>query len=307
VDTKDYYKTLGVPRDADADAIKKAYRKLARLHHPDANKGDKRSEERFKEVNEAHEVLSDPEKRKLYDRLGPNYKQFTQGGGPPPGRGEGSPFGSGRARSAPGTSPPGNGTRLDDLEFDDLFGMFSGGAGGAQNIRKPRDFEQAVEITVEEAFHGATRVLQKAGQPDIEVTIPKGARTGTKVRVKGQGGRNARGQYGDLYLIIEIKPHAVYEIRGDDLYRETTIPAFTAMIGGEAQIETLAGQIIVHIPAGATSGKLVRLRNRGMPKLNSDSFGDMYLRLSISIPNDLTDAERDQLLVMARRRGLAPK
>ncbi len=301
MDTKDYYKVLGVPRNADADAIKKAYRKLARQYHPDTNKGDKKSEERFKEVNEAHEVLSDPEKRKLYDRLGPNYRQFTQGGGPPPGRAEGFPFGANRARSAPR-----NGTRLDDFEFDELFGMFSS-AAGAQHIRKPRDYEQVVEITVEEAFHGATRVLQKAGQPDIEVTIPKGARAGTKVRIKGQGGRNARGQHGDLYLVIEIKPHPMYEIRGDDLYRETTIPAFIAMIGGEMQIDTLAGPIVVHIPAGATSGKLVRLRNRGMARLNGEGHGDMYLRLSISIPNDLTEAEREQVLAMARRRGLAPK
>lgn len=297
--TQDYYKTLGVPRNADAETIKKAFRKLAREHHPDTNKGDKRAEERFKQINEANEVLSDPEKRKLYDRLGPNYKAYTQGGGPPPGSNGGwSPFGTGgRGRQQ----------TMDDFDISELFGgMFNGGgAGGGPDTRKPRDFEQAVEITVEESYHGTTRLLQKSGQPDIEVQIPRGARTGTRVRVKGQGGRNPRGQAGDLYLAIEIKAHPVYEVKGDDLYRELSLSALTAMLGGDVQVQALAGALVVRVPAGTSSGKLIRLRGRGLPKLNApNDYGDLYLRLSLSVPADLTLEEREQLSEIARRRGL---
>jgi curved DNA-binding protein len=300
--TRDYYKVLGVTRNADQETIKKAFRKLAREHHPDANKGDKRSEERFKELNEANEVLSDPEKRKLYDRLGANYKSYTQGGGPPPGSGGGSnwsPFGTGgRGRAA----------NPDDFDFSELFGgMFNGGGAGpgGADTRKPRDFEQAVEITVEEAYHGTTRVLQKSGQPDIEVQIPRGARSGTRVRVKGQGGRNARGQAGDLYLAIDVKQHPVYEIKGDDLYREFTLSALIAMLGGDVTLETLAGNLVVRVPAGTSSNRMIRLRGRGMPKLNAPAdSGDMYLRVALSVPADLTPDEREQIAAIARSRGL---
>jgi curved DNA-binding protein len=297
--TKDYYKILGVTRNADSETIKKAFRKLAREHHPDANKGDKRAEERFKEINEANEVLSDPEKRKLYDRLGANYKAYTQGGGTPPGGAGGwSPFGTGGGR---GRQP-----NLDDFDISELFGgMFNGGAGAGPDTRKPRDFEQAVEITIEESFHGTTRVLQKSGQPDIEVQIPRGARSGTRVRVKGQGGRNARGQTGDLYLAIELKAHPIYEAKGDDLYRELSISALTAMLGGDVPVPSLSGELVVRIPPGTSSGKLIRLRGRGLPKLNApNDHGDMYLRLALTVPSDLTAEERDQLVAIARRRGL---
>ncbi len=293
---KDYYKLLGVSKTADQEALKKAYRKLAREHHPDANKGNKQSEERFKEINEAYETLSDPEKRKLYDRFGGDYRQYTQGGGPPPPNGtadagQWSPFGGTRRRSAG-----------EEADMADLFGgMFSGG-----NVRQPRDFEQAVEITIEEAYAGTTRILQKSGQGDIEVKIPRGARNGTKVRVKGQGGKNARGQAGDLYLVIEVKPHPVYEIKGDDIYRDTQVNALTAMLGGEQSVDTLAGSVFVKIPAGASSGKLIRLRGRGMPKLNTaNENGDLYLRVMVVVPTDLTTDERAMIEQLARRRGLA--
>jgi curved DNA-binding protein len=155
------------------------------------------------------------------------------------------------------------------------------------------------------AFHGTTRLLQKTGQPDIEVKIPRGARTGTKVRVKGQGGRNGRGQAGDLYLVIEVKAHPVYEIKGDDLYRDIAVNAFTAMLGGDQIVETLTGNIVVKIPAGTSSGKLIRLRGRGMPKLNAlNESGDLYLRTMVSVPYDLSPDERAQIESMARRRGV---
>jgi curved DNA-binding protein len=297
VEYRDYYKILGVGRTATQDELKKAFRKLARQYHPDTNKGNKVLEEKFKEVNEAYEVLSDPEKRKLFDRLGSQYQQYTRNGGNPRDfdPDQWSPFG----RARPGGAP--SGARTDDSDFGDLFsGMFS----GQQNVRQPRDFEQAVEISLEEAFHGTSRILQKTGQPDIEVRIPRGARNGTKVRVKGQGGRNSRGQAGDLFLVVEVKPHMVYEVKVDDMYRDLPVNAFTAILGGEQTVDTLNGNVVVKIPAGTSSGKLVRLRGRGMPKLNAlNEFGDLYLRVMISVPYDLAPDERAAIEAMARRRG----
>lgn len=298
---KDYYKVLGVSKSADQDEIKKAFRKLARQHHPDANKGDKKSEEKFKEINEAYEVLSDPEKRKMYDQLGSNFREYQRAGG---NTGDydwsqwmrGNPAGgAGRTRRA---------TPEENLDFGDfIHQMFSGG-GNAQTVRAPRDFEQGVEVTLEEAYHGATRVLQKSSQPDLEVKIPRGVKTGSKVRVRGQGGKNSRGQAGDLYLVVEVQSHPDYERKEDDLYRDVSVDAFTAMLGGEASVETLAGTIAVKIPAGTSSGRRIRLRGRGMPKLNSDEFGDLYLRVMVSVPHDLADDERHQIEKMAKKRGI---
>ncbi|BCX03951.1 MAG: molecular chaperone DnaJ [Candidatus Roseilinea sp.] len=294
---KDYYKTLGVDRNADPETIKKAFRKLARQYHPDANKGDKKAEEKFKEINEAYEVLSDPEKRKLYDRMGASYREYQRAGGNPrdydwsqwANGGDFFGFGQGARR-----------VYEQDIDLGEFIRqMFSGG----QTVSQPRDFQQGVEITLEEAYHGTTRLVQKSGQPDLEVKIPPGVKTGSRVRVRGQGGKNARGQAGDLYLVIEVKPHPVYERKDDDLYRDVQVDAFTAMLGGEVQVDTLAGPIAVKIPAGTSSGKLIRVRGRGMPKLNKPGeYGDLYLRVSITVPTDLTDAEREQLAKIAQRR-----
>ncbi len=311
---RDYYKTLGVERNADQEAIKKAYRKLARQHHPDTNKGDKKSEEKFKELNEANEVLSDPEKRKLYDRMGSSYQDYQRGGGNAReydwgqwanGASGGNPFnpnpggrtGTGRSRRSRPVE--------EDLDFGDFIQeMFSNAAGG-QSVRAPRDFEQAVEISLEEAYHGTARIVQKPGQPDLEVKIPRGVKSGSKVRVRGQGGKNTRGQAGDLYLVIDVKPSATYERKEDDLYRDAQVDAFTAMLGGEASVETLAGTIALKIPAGTSSGKRIRLRGRGMPKLNTlDEYGDLYVRIMVTVPYDLTDPEKDEIEKMAKRRGL---
>lgn len=297
---RDYYEVLGVSRGASSDEIKKAFRRLAREYHPDVNKAPD-AEARFKEINEAYEVLSDPEKRKLYDRMGSSYREYQRAGGDPRNYDwsqwtGGMPFGFGR----------GGARRVyeEDIDLGDLIReMFSG-----QTVREPRDFEQAIEITLEEAYHGTTRLLQKAGQPDIEVSIPRGVKTGSKVRVRGQGGKNARGQAGDLYLVIEIKPHPVYERKGDDLYRDIQVDAFTAMLGGEATVETLAGTIAVKVPPGTSSGKLIRLRGRGMPKLNkANEYGDLYLRVLVTVPTDLTESEKEQLEKMARRRAHAAR
>ncbi|MCL4505159.1 MAG: J domain-containing protein [Chloroflexi bacterium] len=297
MDYKDYYKILGVDRNADADAIKKAFRKLARQYHPDVNKGDKNSENRFKEINEANDVLSDPEKRKLYDQLGANYQQYRQSGGDPRSYdwSQWAQQGGGGFRGRPGT------TSTEEVDFSDLIdSLFGERFGGRQTARRPRDLQQPVEISLAEAFRGATRVLSKDGQ-DIEVTIPAGVKTGSKVRVKGQGARNSRGQAGDLYLVIEVARDDTYERQDDDLTRDVRVDAFTAMLGGEVTVQTLSGSVVVTVPPGTSSGKKIRLRGKGMPKLNAKGEqGDLYLRIVVTVPRELNPEDRLALEKIAK-------
>ena len=315
MDYKDYYKILGVERSADEDAIKKAYRKLARQYHPDVNKNDKKSEERFKEINEAYEVLKDPEKRKMYDRLGSDYRRYQQSGGDPRAYDWGQWFnqgGQGQPRGAGGNA------RVEDLDLGDLFAQFFGGGGFEESSPgsytrtrttttrgRARDLEQPVTISLEEAHHGTARILSKDGE-EIEVRIPAGVKTGSKVRVRGQGARNSKGQAGDLYLVIEVAPDTTFERRDDDLQRDIKVDVFTAMLGGEVKVQTLGGDVVVKIPPGTSSGGRIRLRGRGMPRLSAPGEkGDLYLRVMITVPNNLTDDERQALLEIARKRGLA--
>ncbi len=286
---KDYYQILGVSRDADADTIKKAYRKLARQYHPDANKNDKRAEEKFKEINEAYEVLSDPEKRRLYDRMGSSYQQYRQAGGDP------RQYDWGQWARSTGF---GGNVRWEEGDLADFIReIFQAGSSGRWQTG---DYEQPVEISLEEAYNGTTRLLQRRGQPDVEVKIPRGVKTSTRIRVRGQGPGK-----GDLYLVVQVKPHPIYERKEDDLYRDIAVPAFTAMLGGEIMVDTLGGPIVVKIPAGTSSGKLIRLRGRGMPRLNAThEYGDLYLRVMIHVPHDLSEEERQQIEQMARRRKL---
>jgi curved DNA-binding protein len=301
MDYKDYYKILGVDRNADSETIKKAYRKLARKYHPDLNKGDKKAEERIKEVNEANDVLSDPEKRKVYDQLGANYQQYRQSGGDPrnydwsqwarqTGGGGGGGF-----RTSPGTGT------TEEYDFSDLMEqMFGQRFGGQQQPRRPRDLTQPVEISLAEAYRGTSRVLSKDGQ-DIEITIPAGVKTGSKVRVKGQGGRNARGQAGDLFLAIDVASDDTYERSEDDLSREVKVDAFTAMLGGEVTVQTLGGSVVVTVPQGTSSGKKLRLRGKGMPKVSAKGeFGDLYLKIVVTVQRELLPEDRAALEMIAK-------
>jgi curved DNA-binding protein len=290
---KDYYKVLGVDRNADQETIKRAFRKLARQYHPDVNKGDKKAEEKFKEINEAYEVLSDPEKRKLYDQMGNSYRAYQQAGGDPRNydwsQWIGFPFNFGQAGR----------TFREDIDLGEFIReIFS----SRQTASQSRDIEQSIEISLEEAYHGTSRIIQRSNQPTIEVKIPRGVKTGSRIRVRGQGGKNARGQAGDLYLVVEVKAHPVYERKEDDLYRDIQVNAFTAMLGGETIVDTLAGPVAVKIPAGTSSGTMIRLRGRGMPKLNKpDECGDLYLRVMLTVPTDLTENEKKKLAEIARR------
>jgi len=317
LDYKDYYKTLGVPKTADADEIKKAFRKLARQHHPDVNKGDKKSEEKFKEINEAYEVLGDADKRKVYDKLGTNYNAYQRGGGNPQDF-NWAEWAAQAGQAGQRTRSTRQQTNFDPqgeaFDFSDFFSTLFGGGGGfgnagmggmggmgGQPTRQNLDQEHDVEITLREAYHGTKRILNKDGRT-YEVNIPAGVKTGSKVRVRGQGAKTAQGEAGDLYLTVKVMEMTPYERKDDDLYRDVDVNVFAALIGGEVNVETLAGEMAVKIPAGTSSGKLVRLRGKGMPKLGAkDEHGDLYLRVNILVPKHISEEDRWTLEQIGKR------
>lgn len=284
---KDYYKILGVDRKASDDDIRKAYRKLAKQYHPDYNPDNKGAEERFKEINEAYEVLGDSKKRSHYDRLGSDYSQWQRRGGTP------GDFNWDQYGGFPG------GRRVD---FDDLNDMFGGGGfsdffrtifggGGAGGVRsQPQGYQQELEITLEEAYKGATRILQADGKQK-QVRIPAGVRTGSKVRVAGAAPNGL-----DLYLIVDVKEDRRFERHGNDLRTTAAVNIFTAILGGDADVETFEGRIKLNIPAGTQPEQVFRLAGRGMPHLkNPKDKGDLYVRLKVQIPKYLSPKQRELL------------
>ncbi len=305
MDYKDYYKILGVSKSATEKEIKSAYRKLAQKYHPDRNPGNQKAEDKFKEINEAHEVLGDPQKRAKYDQLGSSYTQWERAGRP----GGGFDFGqwmSGRS----------GGTRVEYRDLNDLFGgggfsdffnsLFGGSFGETATRTTTRrmrgeDMEQPVEISLEEAYHGTERMLTR-GERRLTVKIPPGARTGTKVRVAGEG---SLGQIsGDLFLVVNVRPHARFRREGDDLHVDMPIELYAALLGGEARVPTLIGDVVLTIPPETQSGKTFRLSGKGMPKLRQpNEHGDLYAHAVIRIPTQLTDAERKLITQLAALRG----
>ncbi len=302
---KDYYKILGVERKASQEEIKSVYRKLAMKYHPDHNPDDKKAEEKFKEVNEAYQVLSDPEKRAHYDRFGSSYSQWQQRGTP----GDfnwsdwfgGAPGGGTRVRYEDvGNTFGGGGMGGFSDFFEALFGM--GGMSGASGTRanpgqRAQRYEQPVNISLEEAYEGTVRVLQNNGRR-VQVKIPAGAKNGTKVRVRGEapGG-------GDLYLKVDVTKHPRFERKNNDLHTESSVDVFTALLGGEAKVQTLGGNISLTIPAGTQPEQVFRLSGRGMPNLrNSQSKGDLYVRVKVNIPKKLTDEQKKLLEEVAGKK-----
>jgi curved DNA-binding protein len=302
---KDYYQSLGLSRDANEKEIKRTFRRLAREHHPDVNPGDAGAEERFKEINEAYEVLSDPEKRDKYDRLGADWQRWQQAGGRPGG------FDWGRWTTA---APGGGGQRvhvqyggpedLGDLfggggSFSDFFSQIFGGAapGGFRSRARPRrgqDYEQEIEISLREVYQGTSRVIQKEGRR-IEVNIPPGARSGTRVRAAGEGGPGmAGGEAGDLYLRVKARPDPQFERRGDDLHVTAPVELTTAILGGKAPVPTLNGSVMLTVPAGTQNGRVFRLRGKGLPRLRQpDQHGDLYAKLDVQLPTELTPRQQE--------------
>jgi curved DNA-binding protein len=306
MDYKDYYKILGVEKSASADDIKKAYRKLARKYHPDVNPNDKVAEDRFKEINEANEVLTDPDKRTKYDQLGSSWQAFQRAGGQ-----EGFDWSEWVS-----TANRGGYVDLNDIlggagagrsgSFSDFFEAIFGSMGQARSApRQGQDYTQKVEISLEEAFNGASRILRIGGRR-IEVKIPKGAKTGTKVRVRGEGAEGmGGGSKGDLYLEIEVTPNPTFERVGDDLYTELPVDLYTAVLGGEATVPTFKGKIKLRIPPETQSGRRFRLKGQGMPYLKqADERGDLYAKVVVQLPQDLTPEEIALFEELADMRGL---
>ncbi len=354
---RDYYQILGVPRTASQAEVKKAFRKLAREHHPDRNPNDAGAEKRFKDVNEAHAVLADPEKRKQYDLMGASWEQYQRAGGGRPGAdpfGPGGPFadfGFGGTGTSPGAGRRG-GVRYEFRTagagteggggFSDFFRMFfsgasagasaarggsgtgqraagrrsgaeptleeilaemgmngdvTGGAGTAGTGRatrpkpRPAEIEAPAELTLEEAFHGTTRLVEVEGRR-YEVQIPRGADTGSRIRLSGKGpdGR-------DIVVTVRLRAHAVYTRRGADLERELPVTLREALLGAEVPVASLGGRLLLTIPAGTQNGKTFRLTGRGMPRLKGEGPGDLYLKIRVVLPAKLDD----ETLAAARR------
>lgn len=315
MDFKDYYAILGVPPDADEKTIKSTYRKLARQHHPDVNPGDEQSEERFKEIGEAYQALSDPERRRKYDDLRAQYQAWQQRGGGRPG----AEFNWDQWQAAPGERVYTRGVSPEDLEelfggadpFSDFFSTLYGqadraqsGRGGQPRPRRGRDVEVAAEVTLEEAFHGTSRGIQ-IGDRRIEARIPPGVRAGSRVRLSGQGGPGAGGgPAGDLILAIEVLPHQRFERDGDDLTTDVPVDIYTAAAGGDARVQTLDGAVRLKIPPRTDADKTFRLRGKGMPRLEHPAErGDLYARVRLVLPERMSDDEVAALrdLVEARQ------
>ena len=328
MDFKDYYATLGVSKTASEKEIKQAFRKLARKHHPDVNPGDKVAEGKFKEINEAYEVLGDPEKRKKYDELGANWRMYEQqarSGGQPFGGAWGPPPGGG-ARANYRTMTP---EEMEDLfgdtnPFSDFFTTFFGGGGGAGfggatephesrgsrgRRRAGRDIENEIELALEDAFQGATRrlMLRHDGHvKHVDVRIPAGVTDGSRVRVSGEGERGVGGaESGSLYLRVRLAPHPVFERKGRDLYVKSPVPLTTAVLGGEATVQTLAGKSArLRIPPLTQNGQLFRLKGYGMPAVGkTDDTGDLYARVDVQLPTSLSDKEREHFEALRKLGG----
>jgi curved DNA-binding protein len=290
---KDYYRVLGVNKNAEEKEIKRAYRKLARELHPDVNPDNPRAEERFKEINEAYEVLGDPEKRAKYNRFGSSWQQYQHAGGDPSGF-DWSQWVRGGA--------PGGGIHIDTEGlggFSDFFNALFGSMGGQSSRRGRRvdrlgqDVEQQVQITLEQAFHGARRSLKRNGRR-LNVSIPRGVDSGARIRIAGKGNPGGAGlPAGDLYLKINVAPHAVFTRQGDDLQREIEVDLYTALLGGAVRVDTLDGTVTLKVPPETQGGRTLRLRGKGMPRLKQpDSRGDLYVKIRVLLPQNLSEREK---------------
>jgi DnaJ-class molecular chaperone len=318
---KDYYATLGVSRTASDKEIKQAYRKLARKHHPDVNPNDKSAEARFKEVNEPYEVLGDPEKRRKYDELGANWRMYEQQAQQGPQAGAGFPGGGAWHVDFGGGGRPMTEAEMRDLfgeedPFSDFFKTFFGGVGAqpgartrggrASRARRGRDVEHELELTLEDAARGVTERLgiSHDGSPrTVDVRIPAGVSEGSRVRVPGEGEHGEGGaRTGDLYLRVRLKPHAQFERKGRDLYVKVPVRVTTAVLGGEADVPTLAGKVLrLRIPAETQNGQVFRLKGHGMPAVGKpDDKGDLYATVAVEVPRNLSAEARQHYEALAR-------
>jgi curved DNA-binding protein len=326
VEYRDYYATLGVSRTASQAEIKRAFRKLAREHHPDVRKGDRTSEQRFKEINEANAVLSDPQKRKLYEQLGTNWEAYQRAGagarpGADPFAGFGG-FGPGNIRveyhgdpedlagfsdffrmffggaetasagRATKTASEGDRRRAGPIDLDDLFARVRPGNGRASGSRpRPgrvgRDAEAAAEIDLEEAFRGTTRLVEVVGKR-LQVTLPPGIASGQRLRLSGKAPEG-----GDLYVRVTVRDHPVFRRTGADLHRDLPVSLQEALLGAEVPVETLKGTVLLRLPPETQSGRTFRLAGQGMPRFRGEGRGDLYARAHVVLPSGLDEVARD--------------
>ncbi|WOD40039.1 DnaJ C-terminal domain-containing protein [Nodosilinea sp. E11] len=312
---KDYYAVLGVSRTADADDIKQSFRKLARKYHPDVNPNDKTAEAKFKEVSEAYEVLSDPDKRKKYDQYGQYWQQASRAGA-------GTPYGS-----------PGDMGGFDfsnygsfDEFINELLGRFatSGGSGRTYPYGTPAggpsgagfgydpsvgqsfDQEASIRLTFSEAFHGAQKRL-RIGNDNVEVRIPPGAKQGSKIRLKGKGPLNPyTKQPADIYLVVQLDTHSFFKLEGDSLTAEVPIAPDEAVLGGKIDVPTPDGSVTMNLPAGTRSGQSLRLRGKGWPRPKGDR-GDLLIKVVITPPASLSDSERQLYEQIRQSRTVSPR
>ena len=305
---KDYYKALGVEKTATAEQIKKAYRKLARQHHPDVNPNDPGAEQKFKEINEANEVLSDPEKRKKYDQFGADYQRYQQ---QPGGAGRGGQPGGGfdwgqYTQGQPGGGNPfGEGEDFSDF-FGSLFGNMGGGGGGRPGGGRPGagpDYQAELELSLEEAYRGGPRTITVHGN-NLRLTIRPGVADGQTIRLRDQGGPGRHGgPRGALLITFRIRPDARYARTGDDLTQDVPVPLYKALLGGEQTVDTLSGPVKIKLKPETPNGTRLRLRGKGFPVYKQDGqFGDLYLRLTLALPEHLTAAEKELIQQLAALR-----
>ena len=296
MDYKDYYSVLGVAKKGSQDEIKKAYRKLAVKYHPDKNQGNKSAEEKFKEISEAYEVLGDPEKRKQYDKLGANWKQYQDAGYSQ------GPFGGHTGRRTYTYGEGKDSDYFDSSGFSDFFESFFGGGrdrrspfGASDFDFPPGDLTGEIAISLEEAYNGTERIVDLGGEK-IKIKIKPGAYDGLTLRAKGKGQKSPTGKAGNLHLTIKLQDHHLYQRRGDDLHMEAPVDLFTALLGGKQEVATLSGKINISLKEGTANGKIVRLKEKGMPVYGKPGqYGDLYVKLLVKLPEHLT-AHQKQLL-----------
>ncbi|CAN5919463.1 J domain-containing protein [soil metagenome] len=305
---KDYYKALELDKKASTEQIKKQYRKLARKYHPDVNPNNKEAEAKFKEINEAHEVLSDPEKRKRYDTLGADWNRYQQAGGDD----GGFDWNRYARQGAPGQGGYQTFTEgFEEGDFSDFFSsIFGESAGGGRRRRRSsmafqgQDYTANLPLSLQEAYAGVQKTIPVLGK-NLRITIKPGVEDGQTIRLNGRGGPGAKGgEHGDLYITLRLNPDPTYTRKGNDLYMDVAVPVYQAALGGEEIIDTLAGQMRIKIQPETKNDTMLRLRGKGFPVYNQlGSFGDLYVKISLQLPERLTEAEKDLFRQMANLRN----
>ncbi len=304
MDYKDYYKVLGVEKSATPEQIKKAYRKLARQHHPDVNPDDQEAERKFKDLNEANEVLSDPEKRQKYDQFGADWQRYQQQpGGAGPGGQPGAGFDwSQYAQGGGGGNPFGEGEDFSDF-FGSLFGSAGGGRAGSRRPGAGSDYQAELELTLAEAYQGGPRTVTVNGK-NLRLTIQPGVADGQTIRLRDQGGTGRNGgPNGSLLITFRLQPDARYARTGNDLTQDVPVSIYKALLGGEHTVETLSGSVKIKLKPETQNGTRLRLRGKGFPVYQkSGEFGDLYLRLTLALPQHLTAPEKELIQQLAALR-----